>query len=138
MPRFEVPQQTPRSQADDENLIGLTLDMKVLAELPKQELIGTLRHIETAYAIWIDAEKAKLTAPSEKLGDHQDAAKRAVKGCERAQLRIKAVIDLIESNPLAEEAFRFANRAMWQQRIHSIFSRACFKNRFGLKSGTYS
>jgi hypothetical protein len=42
--------------------------MKVLAELPKQELIGTLRHIENAYATWIDAEKAKLTAPSEKLG----------------------------------------------------------------------
>ena len=31
--------------------------------------------------------------------------------------RIKAGIDLIETDPLAEEAFRFANRAMWHQRI---------------------
>jgi len=135
IPRFEVPQQTPRSQADDENLIGLTLDMKVLAVLPKQELVGTLRHIETAYGIWIDAEKAKLTAPSEKLQAYQDAAKRALKGCERAQLRIKAGIDLIESNPLAEEAFRFANRAMWQQRIHSILSRKVRKKELKIEDG---
>src|ERR1035437_6014073 len=138
IPRFEVPQQTPRSQADDENLIGLTLDMKVLAELPKQELIGTLRHIETAYGLWIEAEEAKLTAPSEKLEFHQDAAKRAVKGCERAQLRIKAGIDLVESNPLAEEAFRFANRAMWQQRIHSIFSRKVRKKELKIEDGVES
>ena len=138
MPSFEVPQQTPRSQVDDENLNGLVLDMKVLTELPKQELLGTLRHIETAYGIWICAEKAKLTAPSEKLGAYQDAAKRAVKGCERAQLRIKAGIDLIESNPLAEEAFRFANRAMWQQRIHSIFSRKVRKKELKIEDGIES
>ena len=36
MPSFEVPQQTPRSQVDDENLNGLVLDMKVLAELPSK------------------------------------------------------------------------------------------------------
>lgn len=138
IPCFEVPQQTPRSHSDDENLIGLTLDMKVLAELSMQELIGTLRHIETAYAIWIDAEKAKLTAPSEKLQAYQDAAKRAVTGCERAQHRIKAGIDLIENNPLAEEAFRFANRAMWQQRIHSIFSRKVRKKELNVEDGVES
>jgi hypothetical protein len=138
MPSFEVPQQTPRSQADDENLNGLVLDMKVLAEMPKQELVGTLRHIETAYGIWIGAEKAKLTAPSEKLGAYQDAAMRAVKGCQRAQLRIKAGIDLIEANSLAEEAFRFANRAMWQQRIHSIFSRKVRKKELKIEDGIES
>ena len=54
VPRFEVPQQTPRSVADDQNLSGLTLDMQVLAELPKAGLIASLRHIETAYRIWIN------------------------------------------------------------------------------------
>ena len=49
VPMFEVPQQTPRSADDDENLAGLTLDMKALAELPKDGLIASLRHIETAY-----------------------------------------------------------------------------------------
>lgn len=123
IPRFDVPQQTPRSLADDKHLHGLILDMKALAELPKDALIGSLRQIENAYDLWIKAEEAKLTLPSEKMEAHATAAKRAVKGCERAQARIKDGIDLIECNPVAEEAFRFANRAMWQQRIHSIFSR---------------
>ena len=61
VPQFEVAQQTARSGADDKNLAGLTLDMKALAELPKEELIAALRHIETAYGIWIKAEQAKLT-----------------------------------------------------------------------------
>lgn len=123
VPMFEVPQQTPRSAHDDENLAGLTLDMKALAELPKGELIASLRHIEIAYRAWIKAEAAKLSLPSEKLEGHQEAAKRAVAGCTRMLERIKAGIDLIEANPLAEEAFRFSNHAMWQQRIHSSLSR---------------
>jgi len=136
VPRFEVPQQTPRSQSDDENLNGLTLDMKVLAELPKAELISSLRHIETAYEIWIMAEQAKLGVPSERLAGHKDAAGRAVKACTRAHLRIKAGIDLIEANPLAEEAFRFTNRAMWQQRIHSTFARKIRKKELAFEDGT--
>jgi hypothetical protein len=39
-PISEVPQQTPRSESDDSNLHGLTLDMKTLAEMPKSELIA--------------------------------------------------------------------------------------------------
>ncbi len=38
VPMFEVPQQTPRSEVDDENLAGVTMDMKALAELPKEAL----------------------------------------------------------------------------------------------------
>lgn len=136
VPRFEVAQQTARSAADDENLAGLTLDMKVLAELPKEGLITTLRHIETAYRIWIKAEQAKLTLPSEKLASHEEAARQAVESCTRALNRIKAGIDLIETSPLAEEAFRFANRAMWQQRIHSVFSRKVRKKELKVEDGT--
>jgi hypothetical protein len=123
VPIFDVPQQTPRSAADDANLTGLILDMRALAELPIEELISNLRLIERAYDIWIKMEAAKLTLPSEKLGGHEEAAELAIDRCTRALQRIKAGIDLIGSNPLAEEAFRFANRAMWQQRIHSTFSR---------------
>jgi len=123
VPVFEVAQQTPRSEADDENLAGLTMDMKALANLPKEGLIASLRHIETAYRVWIKIEQTKLTLPSEMLTEHSAAANLAVQRCTRALQRIKAGIDLIEHNALAEEAFRFANRAMWQQRIHSIFSR---------------
>lgn len=135
VPMFEVPQQTPRSADDDENLAGLTMDMKALAELPKAGLIAGLRHIETAYQVWIKAEEAKLTLPVEKLVGHEEAAKRAVDRCARALERIKAGIDLIETNPLAEEAFRFANHAMWQQRIHSTFSRKVRKKEMKVEDG---
>ncbi len=135
LPSFEVPQQTPRSAADDENLVGTVLDMKDLAELPKAGLIASLRRIEMAYGVWIKAEEAKLTLPSEKLAGHEDAAKRAVERCTRTHQRIKAGIDLIEADLRAEDAFRFANRAMWQQRIHSTFARKVRKKELKIEDG---
>lgn len=135
VPRFEVPQQTPRSAADDENLDGVVMDMKELVELPKSDLIASLRHIETAYQIWIKMEAAKLTLPAEKLAGHEEAANRSVERCTRALQRIKAGIDLIETNPHAEEAFRFANHAMWQQRIHSTFARKVRKKELKVEDG---
>jgi Helicase conserved C-terminal domain len=135
VPRFEVPQQTPRAATDDENLSGVVMDMKGLAELPKQSLIASLRHIETAYRVWIRMEAAKLTLPLEKLGGHEDAARLAVRRCTRALERIKAGIDLIEDDGQAEEAFRFANRAMWQQRIHSTFARKVRKKERQIEDG---
>jgi hypothetical protein len=138
IPRFEVAQQTARSAEDDENLSGLIFDMKSLAELPKAGLIASLRHIETAYGVWIIAEQAKLKIPAEKLAGHEDAARRTVESCKRALWRIKAGIDLIEANPLAEEAFRFANHAMWQQRVHSTFSRKVRKKEIKVEDGVTS
>jgi hypothetical protein len=135
-PISEVPQQTPRSESDDSNLHGLTLDMKTLAEMPKSELIASLRRIEIAYGIWIEAEKAKIANPSEKLAGHDGAAHRAVAGCDRAKQRIKAGIDLIDGDSMAEEAFRFANHAMWQQRVHTIFSRKVRKKELKPEDGT--
>jgi hypothetical protein len=138
VPKFEVPQQTPRSEADDENLAGLTMDMKALTELPKAGLIASLRHIETAYRVWIKTEETKLQLPPEKLEGHEEAARRAVKNCRRALERIKEGITLIETNSLAEEAFRFANRAMWQQRIHSTFARSVRKKAMTVEDGVTS
>jgi Helicase conserved C-terminal domain len=135
-PISEVPQQTPRSEADDANLYGLSPDMKNLAEMSKPELLTSLRRIEIAYGIWIEAEKAKIANPSEKLIGHEGAAHRAVTGCDRAKERIKAGIDLLDKDSMAEEAFRFANHAMWQQRVHTIFSRKVRKKELKPEDGT--
>lgn len=99
VPRFEVPQQTPRSAEDDENLSGVVMDMKEMAELPKPGLIASLRHIETAYRIWIKTEAAKLTLPAEKLAGHEDAANRAVDRCQRALQRICCGLPLVVARP---------------------------------------
>ncbi len=124
IPRSEVEQQTARTPADDPNLVGVVLDMKELAEMPKTGLVASLRKLQHAYASWITQEEAKLNNPTERLADHQAAARRAVERCRRAHDRIKEGIDLIESDLMTEEAFRFANRAMWQQRVRSTYARA--------------
>ena len=68
-------------------------------------------------------ESNKLGDPEERLTDHQAAVQLAVDRCQRAKARIAEGIDLIESDSMAEEAFRFANEAMWQQRVHSTYAR---------------
>jgi len=123
VPRSEVEQQTPPTPTDDANLTGVVLDMKELAQMPKAGLLASLRQMQLAYTKWIQRETAKLGNTAERLADHQTAAQRALERCQRANVRIAEGIDLIESDPLAEEAFRFANHAMWQQRVHSTYAR---------------
>jgi len=36
---------------------------------------------------------------------------------------LKEGIDLIDNDSIAERAFRFANQAMWKQRVHIILAR---------------
>ena len=112
-----------RRQADDANLTGVELDMKALAQMPKPALLTSLLQLQSAYANWIQREAAKLTNPAQRLADHQGAARRALERCSRANNRIGEGIDLIENDPKAEEAFRFANHAMWQQRVRSTYAR---------------
>ncbi len=123
IPQFEVPQQTPREVEEDSNLAGLVLDMKELAELPIDDLVEKLRIVEIAYDAWIKEQGRKVTNNEGSLSEHQDAAQRGLEKCRKAQQRIAEGIDLIQSDHLAEQAFRFANQAMWQQRVHSIYSR---------------
>lgn len=125
VPRAEVAQQTPPTQDDNgfATLAGLILDMKDLAQMSKPDLISNLRIIEQAYQNWIANEAKKPGDPAEKLSTHQTAAQRGLTRCRRALERIKEGIDLIENNTAAEEAFRFANVAMWNQRIRSTYAR---------------
>ena len=123
IPKSEVPQQTPPDANDNPDLAGVVLDMKELAEMPKADLVASLRRLETAYGKWIVKEQGKQSDPVERLTDHADAAQRAAARCKRACDRIREGIDLIENDTVAEKSFRFANRAMWQQRLHSVFAR---------------
>ena len=75
-----------------------------------------------AYEQWIEREKDKIDKPEEHLGEHSEIACNALDRCRRALERIRDGIDLLATDPDAAEAFKFANRAMWLQRIHSIYS----------------
>ncbi len=128
VPCSEVEQQTPPTAIDNPDLTGVVLDMKELASMPKAGLLTSLGRIQAAYAIWIAREGAKLTDPLQRLTEHQSAAQRTVARCQRACTRLQEGIDLIERNPQAEDAFRFANQAMWQQRVRTTYARKVRKS----------
>ena len=123
IPLAEVEQQTPPDVTDNPDIAGVVLDMKELAEMPKADLLASLNQLHASYGKWITRESLKPSDPALRLQHHQDAAARAIANCRRACDRLREGIDLIGADPIAEESFRFANRAMWHQRVRSTYSR---------------
>ena len=123
IPLAEVEQQTPPDVTDNPDIAGVVLDMKELAEMPTADLLASLNQLHTSYGNWITREALKPSDPELRLQHHQDAAARAIANCRRACDRLREGIDLIGADPIAEESFRFANRAMWHQRVRSTYSR---------------
>jgi hypothetical protein len=125
IPMAEVAQQVPPTPRDDgfASLNGLLLDMKSLAEMPKADLLNNLLIIERAYGEWITTEETKLADTREGLEKHREAVGKTLERCRRMRERIKEGIVCIENDRQAEDAFRFANRAMWLQRIRSTYAR---------------
>ncbi len=128
VPRSEVEQQTPPTATDNQDLTAVVLDMKVLCSMSKADLLSSLRRLQIAYATWIEHESAKPGDPAQRLEEHQSAAQRTIARCQRTSMRLQEGIDLIEHNQQAEDAFRFANHAMWQQRLRSTYARKVRKS----------
>jgi hypothetical protein len=111
--------QTPPTKEEIPALAGLTLDMKALAETKAAELPGKLNALLQAYAEWIQDRKDDTDPTLKEFANETD---RAIKNCEGALERIRRGIALLKADGLAAEAFRFANEAMWLQRVHTVFS----------------
>ena len=122
VPAHEVPVQSPPTAADRPALADLVLDMKVLADTPQDQLEKSLRALPKAYKAWIDEQRERLDAGDEGLDVHQAAGSLAMDRCAEALERIRDGISLVASDRQAADAFRFANRAMWQQRVRSIYA----------------
>jgi len=120
VPSYEVPRITPPRVSDWPKLAGVVLDMKELGETPTPALEGKLRPLLAAYASWIEDRKADMQTPDMAL--YQAPGQSALERCRETLGRIEAGIKLLLEDEKAAEAFRFANLAMWQQRIHTIVS----------------
>jgi len=120
VPTYAVPQTTPPTVADWPNLAGLVVDMKELGETPTAQLGAKLRPLLVAYRAWIDERQADLTKPD--MSVYQAPGKNSLGRCQEALGRIEAGLTLLLADEKAAQAFRFANLAMWQQRIHTIIS----------------
>ena len=123
MPEHDVPVQTPPTPADNPELEGVVLDMKLLAEMPDADLFSSLNALTEAYKAWIERERAKPADPNERLDGHENAVARAVKNCEDTLSGMSAGIRVLQENADALKAFRFANRTMYLQRVRTLFAR---------------
>jgi hypothetical protein len=118
VPTHEVPRTTPPTVDDWPKLEGLVTDMKDLGETPTTALEAKLRPLLTAYAAWIDDRQADLKKSD--MAPFEVAGQTALERCREAHSRIKEGLTLLNDDEQAAEAFRFANLAMWQQRVRTI------------------
>jgi hypothetical protein len=115
VPAYEVPRITPPTISDWPKLAGVVLDMKELGETPTPALEAKLRPLLTAYDSWIEDRKADLQTSDMAL--YQSPGQSVLERCRETLGRIEEGIKLLLEDEKAAEAFRFANLAMWQQRI---------------------
>jgi hypothetical protein len=120
LPRYEVPQTVAPSVTDISQLAGLELGMGALAELESFELERALLPLADGYRTWLKDKRST----SGSLPDHlAGVATVAFAAAERIAERIRQGIDVLRTSPEALESFRFANRAMALQRLHTDIAR---------------
>ncbi|MBN8595643.1 MAG: DISARM system helicase DrmA [Anaerolineae bacterium] len=118
LPHYEVAQMTARSIPD------LVTDMAVLAQTPQGGFRTALSPLVREYQAWLNAREAETQDPDDLLRPYvedETTARHLAQG-ELTLSRIQAGIDLLDTDPQATLAFQFANAAMAQQRIHTLFA----------------
>lgn len=132
MPKHEVPLLV----APSEHTGGATLDMKVLTEANSPgAVVKLLAPMVAAYEVWIAAtERTSLDPQIQNDPQLRDAAGVNIDHCKDCVARMRAALLLFHHDPYVLEAFRFANRTMWDQRTHSLWAAA--NREWGAVEGT--
>lgn len=133
MPRFEVPILIAPSEETGQAV----LDMKDLSEIAtSQKLVKMLEPMVKAYENWIETEIVLESQQKQISGNAQlaESAKANLENCRTCAKRMRKGLELLEKDPLVFQSFQFANRAMWDQRIHSIW--ASHNRKRGLVEGS--
>ena len=117
VPTHDVARTEPPTSKEIPLLADVTLDMRTLAHADDVQLGAMFRPLVTAYRAWIDEQAARVGNPTERLGDYEETAPSHLAQARAAADRIAAGIALLERDALARVAFRFANEAMWRQRV---------------------
>src|SRR5262249_38013547 len=122
MPTHEVPLLIAPAELTG----GAILDMKSLAEATDpNQTIELLEPMVAAYEAWVAAtERASLTPDVQTDAQIRDAAKVNIERCKSCAARMRAGLSLLRTDAHVLAAFRFANRTMWDQRIHSLWAAA--------------
>lgn len=127
LPEYEIQvTETPGLDPEDRPAMrrmiadGL-LDMERLADLERDELIAGLKVLTDDYADWISEGRSLVGSGS--FG-YDATATETMERCALVLERLKEGIEVLAVNDRALAAFRFANRAMASQRIHSLYALA--------------
>jgi hypothetical protein len=125
MPQYEVQvTETPGLDPSDRPAMrqmvssGL-LDMQRLATLEIDPLVDALSMLTKDYASWIAEQRARVGA---EVTGYDAQSQQAMDRCQEIYLRLQHGIDTLRTDKKALAAFRFANCAMANQRLHSIYS----------------
>ena len=125
-PTAEVPSMDFSLDKEKSNVPFYVLSMKQLSDLGernKTEILSGLRVFVSEYKDWID-ELKQQTFEDEAM---QKIAALHIKNCRTSYERMVGGIELLESDVLAWDSFRLANRAMDMQRIHLLIQSAMSK-----------
>ncbi len=95
------------------------LDMEKLATMESEKLSVVLHILTDDYDRWIAEQESII---DNELDGHEKIARDTIARCSEIALRLKEGINVLATNEDALEAFRFANRSMAEQRIHSIYT----------------
>jgi hypothetical protein len=98
----------------------LVTDMKELAEATDDGIAAKLVPLATAYEAWIDDLEIRRTAEAD-LVNYKEASAQVVARARELLARLNDGIELLNANRDARQAFSFANQAMWQQRIRTVW-----------------
>jgi hypothetical protein len=127
VPSYEIPfTDVPNADTDPDlsGLDGLVLDMKRLADLDLPDLVNGLTPLVSGYRQWIGRQQDRIPEPGSHLSGYAQEAAEALAAARRAAGRIEAGIGLLEADQSALAAFRFANEAMYLQRVHTLAAEA--------------
>lgn len=120
VPSFEVPRTEQPDFGKKPPLAEMDLDMKVLAQARDGQFAKLLMPVVVAYRAWLTGQQLRVSDPRERLDGHEAAARDAIDAAGTVADRIETGIQLLDRDPDAAEAFRFANEAMWRQRIAQL------------------
>ncbi len=122
IPVYEVLRTEAPSIEERPDLVDLTLDMKELSDLPTDAIAEAVRPIASAYSAWLDTQEQRI-ADDPGVAGHQTSARLAIDDGRVVARRLMDAVDLLAVDATAADAFRFANRAMWLQRVHTEASK---------------
>ena len=119
LPITEVPRTEAPSAVEEPALVSAVFDMRELSDLRGPALVLRLQPLVDVYRSWISVQRTRATTGVDGLGQHPVAAELNLERAEEMAARIQAGIDLLGVDDDAAASFRFANKAMWQQRIRT-------------------